>query len=195
MSKRVITIVGLVVLVSILVGAAFSGTMHYIERQRIADATPAFRPLERLGVLILSQPIAFHRYCRYVLEFGDGADISDDNIEELTSLNSLPPQNTLDVVIKSPDVTDQSLPVLLSLATVDVLDVTATSISDAGISQLRERFPERIVPERKGSRSPTSRGRKSVPTPDSLGIQAHYETPRRTNLPPGSGQQNSDLPR
>ena len=151
MSKRVITIVGLVVLVSILVGAAFSGTMHYIERQRIADATPAFRPLERLGVLILSQPIAFHRYCRYVLEFGDGADISDDNIEELTSLNSLPPQNTLDVVIKSPDVTDQSLPVLLSLATVDVLDVTATSISDAGISQLRERFPERIVPERKGS--------------------------------------------
>jgi len=151
MSKRVITIVGLVVLVPILAVAAFSGTMHYIERQRIADAILAFRPIERPGVLILSQPIAFHRYCRYVLEFGHDADISDDNIDELTSLNSLPPQNTLDVVIKSPDVTDKSLPVLLSLATVDVLDVTATSISDAGISQLREGSSKCIVPERKGS--------------------------------------------
>ena len=48
MSKRVITIVGLVVLVPILAVAAFSGTMHYIERQRIADAILAFRQLWKI---------------------------------------------------------------------------------------------------------------------------------------------------
>lgn len=129
--------------------AAFFGLVDHVERQRVADAARAFTPLEGRGVVILSQPIALERYCRYVIEFSEPSGLADDNIARLTSLNSLPSRNTLDVVIRTPRVTDQGLPVLLSIETFDLLDVTETSISDGGIIQLRKRFPKCIIPERK----------------------------------------------
>ena len=128
---------------------AFYGCMHLIERQRIHDADLAFRPILFLRCQILSQPIAFHRYCRYVVEFPPDCGLTDANIGKLQSLNRLPRENTLDITIRTPDVTNKSLPQLMSLNTFNSLDVTGTSISDDGIGKLRDAFPDAIIASRR----------------------------------------------
>ena len=147
------------VVVLVVVGfAVFHGALVFIQRQRDADAAAAFAPIEPLGMCVFSQPIAFHRHCRYVVEFPETSRLSDDNVTGLSCLNALPEENTLDLVIATPTLTDRSLPVLKSIATLDLLDVTGTSISDGGIEELRQAFPDCIVPERKTSDPPTVRG-------------------------------------
>jgi hypothetical protein len=140
-----------VVLTSVALIVASTGTyfgcMHLAERQRINDADPAFRPLLHLRCEILSQPVG-SRYCRYLLEFPPECELSDANVEELVSLNRLPKENTLDVIIASRAVTDASLPHLMSIDTFDLLDVTNTSISDTGINELRRCFPDALIPTR-----------------------------------------------
>jgi hypothetical protein len=144
--------IGIVALISVTVIAAPVGTfyscMHLKERQRINDADPAFRPLLHLRCQVWSQPIAFHRYCRYVVEFPPDCDLSDATVAELRSLNRLPAENTLDVTIHTRTITDEALPHLKAIDTFDLLDVTGTSISDAGIQQLRKTRPDAIVPTR-----------------------------------------------
>jgi len=143
-----------VVLLVVIGFAVFHGALVFIQRRRVADATAAFAPIEPLGVYILSQPIAFHRHCRYVVEFPEASRLSDDNVTELSCLNALPQENYLELWIATPGLTDRSLPVLKSIETFDVLDVTRTSISDSGIEELRQAFPDCIVPERNTSDPP-----------------------------------------
>ena len=136
-----------VVLIAVPVGVLY-GSMYLKERQRVNDADPAFRPILHLRCRIVSQPVAFHRYCRYVIEFPQDCSLCDANIMELNSLNRLPNANTLDITIHTRTVTDASLPHLMALRTFDLLDVTDTCISDAGIERLRNAFPDAIVPTR-----------------------------------------------
>ena len=152
---RRLAIVAIAVLVLLLVvgPAVFYGTLGFIERRRVADAEAAFAPIEHLGMRVLSQPIAFHRYCHYVVEFTENSRLSDDNVSERSSLKALPPQNDLDLRIATPNLTDRSLPALESIETLDGLDVTRTSISDRGIEELRRSLPHCLVVERK-SRDP-----------------------------------------
>jgi len=143
----VIAALTLAVLIAVAVGA-FYGCLRLRERQRINDADHAFRPILHLRCQILSQPIAFHRHCHYVVEFPPDSPLSDANIAELRSLNQLPSRNTLDVTIHTPELTDESLPHLKAIHTFDLLDVTDTSISDNGITELRRTFPDVIIATR-----------------------------------------------
>lgn len=150
MRKHTIAIVS-ALCIGTLVAAigGFFGAMWYIERLRDKDAAPAFRPLVPLGVSVLSNPVAFHRYCIYYAEFPSGASLCDTNICKLVSLNELPEQNELNLVIRTPRVTDASLPHLKAIRKIDFLDVTESSISDAGIEELRKAFPNSTVVERR----------------------------------------------
>jgi len=155
--RRFAVVMLVAVVVLVVVGSAvFHGALVFIQRRRDADAAAAFAPIEHLGVCVLSQPIAFHRYCRYAVEFPEASRLSDDNVSELSCLNALPSENTLDLVIATRGLTDRSLPVLKSFETLDLLDVTRTSISDGGIEELRQAFPDCIVPERKTSDPPAT---------------------------------------
>jgi hypothetical protein len=134
--------------------AAFFGAMWYIDRQRVQDAEAAFGPLLSLEPLILSQPIAFHRFCHYIVEFPANGKLSDERVPELRCLNNLPAGewptgNSLDLVIKSPGVTDRSIVHLKSIQTLTALDITGSSISDAGIAELRSALPNVTVIQRK----------------------------------------------
>lgn len=139
--------------------AGLFGVVWYVERQRVRDAAPAFLPLAPLGVSILSNPIPFHRYCIYYVEFPAACGLCDTNTSDLVSLNELPRQNELDLVIRTPRVTDKSLPCLEAVRKIDLLDVTESAISDEGVARLRKAFPNASVVERKskhdnGSRPP-----------------------------------------
>lgn len=119
-----------------------------VERQRISDAEAAFLPVERLGCLILSNPVAFERYCNYIVEFPTSSRLTDSNADTLLSLNRLPSANRLEVIIRTPKVTDKSLSVLKSITVFDALDVRESSISDDGIQELRRAFPNVYVLKR-----------------------------------------------
>ena len=130
---------------------ALRGYSALNEHLRIRDATPAFQPIEHLRCRILSQPVGT-RYCRYLVIFPAESALSDANMSELESLNLLPPKNTLDVVIETPAVSDESLAQLTSIHTFDLLDVTKSSISDEGIESLRRTMPHAQVNTRRTTR-------------------------------------------
>ena len=158
MRKR--TTVAILLVFSALLFASFYGGMHLIEWQRVRDAESAFRPILHLGCHISSQPIAFHRYCRYIVKFPPESRLTDANAAQLRSLNRLPSENTLDVVIQSPQVTDQSLSHLKTMhpfGRFDALDVTQSAISDAGINELRKTFPTAIIVTRTGTNAESVR--------------------------------------
>jgi hypothetical protein len=136
--------------------AIFFGSVAVIERQRVADAEPAFAPIEHLRPHIFSQPVAFYRSCRYVVDFPPDSDLSDENVAILTSLNRLPSANILDVTIRTRAITDASIPVLETLETADLLDVTESGISDTGIESLRVKLAGHIVSRRSTSDLPTA---------------------------------------
>jgi hypothetical protein len=149
MRKRSIAIAfALLIVVTTAPIAAFFGLMWYIERQRVEDADPAFRPLLPLEPVILSQPIAFHRHCRYIIIFPSDGKLSDTRVAELACLNELPAGNWLDLVIETREVTDRSIAHLKSIHTLTNLDVTKTSISNEGIAELRSALPDDTVIQR-----------------------------------------------
>jgi len=149
---RARSVVVLFVVLTLLILApvgGFFGALWYIDRERVQDAGRAFDPILPLHPLILSQPIAFHRYCRYVVEFPSGCELCDARVAELTCLNSLPAESVLDVVIETPAVTDRSLACLKTINTFTTLDVTKTSISDEGIADLSSALPNVTVIRRR----------------------------------------------
>ncbi len=148
--------------------AAFFGSMWYIDRQRVQDAEAAFGPLLSLEPLILSQPIAFHRCCHYIVEFPANCKLSDARVAELWCLNNLPAGkwpagNDLDLVIKSPRVTDRSIVHLKSIQTLAALDVTGSSITDAGIEELQSALPNVYVIRRKAESANKARSLSESP--------------------------------
>jgi hypothetical protein len=147
---RVSIVIGILLLVLVvpIVGIFVGG--NWVERQRIADADPAFRPLIPLHCEINDSPGPFGRYCLYVVQFTPKSKLTYGNVSTLESLNLLPPKNTLCVYMTTPEIDDSALTVLKSLRTVDSLDVTGTRISDDGIQQLKEALPECDVVTRGG---------------------------------------------
>lgn len=158
MRRLAIVAIGVVVLLLVVGPVVFYGALAFIERQRTADAEAAFAPIEHLGMRVLSQPVAFHRYCECFVEFPESSRLSDDNVSKLSCLNALPREYGLALCIATPNLSDRSLPVLKSIETLDVLDVTQTSISDRGIEELRRALPHCTVVERKGRDPPTMPG-------------------------------------
>jgi len=134
----------------VIVGAVtvYFAAMQYVERLRDHDEDRAFRPIMSLGVTVYSNPVAFHRFCIYCLEFPPWCKLSDANTSELTSLNTLPEEYELDLVIRTPQVTDCSLPQLEAIRHLDLLDVTESGISDEGIARLKKSHPRATVCER-----------------------------------------------
>jgi hypothetical protein len=147
--RATVLLISALAAVLILPPTAFFGAAKYIEHQRVADAEKAFAPLLQLRPVILSQPFPFWRHCRYVVDFPAESRLADENVSMLKSLNRLPPRNTLDVTIRTPNVTDASIPVLESLGSIDLLSVDESAISEAGEERLREKLKDRFVSLRK----------------------------------------------
>lgn len=148
MRKRTTLFVVLLVLVVLTPILAMVRFGVLIDRQRARDASAAFAPVEALGGVVRLHTVPFEKFGHYVVEFSPDAKLTDDNISQLVSLNTLPAKNTLDIVIQTTNVTDQAIPRLKAIETIDGLDVTKSSISDRGIDELRQALPETIVKER-----------------------------------------------
>ena len=141
-------IIALLMVISVLL-AGFLGVIFLIERQRVQDADPAFKPLVPLGAEVLCNPLPFRRHCWYVVTFPKQSKLSDANTADLVCLNRLPEKNWLVLRIRTRNVTDASLPHVKAIHKIDSLDVTGTSISDAGIEELRATFPNAHVVSRR----------------------------------------------
>ncbi|MHB1035038.1 MAG: hypothetical protein ACYC35_10185 [Pirellulales bacterium] len=140
MTSTLVLVASALVVVPVLALSGFYAYAWYQDSLRIADAAPAFEPLEPLKPVLLSQPFG-SRYCRYLLDFPPDSPLTDDNVAVLQSLNLLPQQNTLDVTVRTKRVTDASVRALASLRSVDLLDVTETAITDDGIARLQVQMP------------------------------------------------------
>lgn len=114
------------------------------EQLRIADAQPVFDPVLPLRAELLSNPCA-SRFCCYWLRFPSDSFLNDDNVAQLESLNKLAAENELSLVVETRAVTDKSLRVLMSLRTVDYLDLTKSGVSDDGLEQLSAGLPDTVV--------------------------------------------------
>ena len=146
--KRTVLIAALLAICLPLAG--WLGIYGYAWRQnqlRIADAQPAFGPILPLRAELLSNPCG-RRYCCYYLRFPPDTLLSDDNIAQLESLTKLPNENELSLTIEAPTITDASLQVLMSLRTVDYLDLTKSSVSDDGLMKLSATLPDTKVAHR-----------------------------------------------
>ena len=129
--------------------AAFVGRFWYQDVLRVRDARPAFEPIEQaLSPQIWSNPTG-SRHCRYVVEFPPESRLTDHNVAVLASLNRLPAENTLDVVIRTPAVTDAAIPILASITTFDQLEVTHSGLTNDGIAQLRKLLPRTEINPRR----------------------------------------------
>ena len=149
MTKRKIT---LILLTPFILFALFWGggyTWCEVNDQlRIRDAEPAFRPIESLGCTILSNPHC-SRYCSYMVIFPQESLLSNNNVSTLSSLNKLPAENYLDIVIETNQLTDDAISQLIAIQTIDILEVTKSGISDAGIEHLAKELPQTQVNRRK----------------------------------------------
>jgi hypothetical protein len=149
MTKRAFVTL-LVVLAGLVVAAAISPFVwcSIQERRRVADAQEVFPRIEPLGCQILSNPCG-GRYCSYIVEFPPETRLSDDNAAGLKTLNDLPVENDLSVIVNTSAITDNALPHLKALATLDTLDVTRTRITEEGIEALAQALPGCTVLRRK----------------------------------------------
>ena len=132
--------------------AALVGSCGVIEYQRQQEAAQAFEPIAEIGGRVFSAPLAFHRHCKYIVEFPAESHLTDENASVLANLNSLSSQNIVDLVIESREVTDESIPHLKAITALDRLVVTDTSISNPGIEELAKALPSCYV----GKREPQS---------------------------------------
>jgi hypothetical protein len=148
LKKWLIGLAVIVLLIAIAVGVFF-WRMESIERQRIADATPAFKPLESLGCEFLSSPTPFNRYCNYIAIFPPDTLLSDANAKKLHSLKLLPQGNWLDLKISTPNITDAAIPALSELSNLNTLDVKKSAITDEGIEHLQQALTHTWVMKRK----------------------------------------------
>lgn len=114
---------------------------------RIADAQPAFDPVLPLRAELLSNPCGT-RFCCYWLRFPGDSHLSDDNVAQIESLNKLPAENELSLIVETLAITDESLRVLMSLRTVDFLDLTKSGVSDDGLERLSAGLPDTVVAHR-----------------------------------------------
>jgi len=87
--KIVAVFIALLAVASVAI-AAFFGAMVLIERQRVQDADPAFKPLVPLGVEVLCNPLPFRRHCWYVVTFPQQSKLSDANTADLVCLSRCP---------------------------------------------------------------------------------------------------------
>jgi hypothetical protein len=149
LKKWLIGLAIIALLVAIAIGVAF-WRAESIERHRVADATLAFKPLEKaLGCEILSSPTPFNRYCNYIVMFPPGSLLSDDNVKKLQSLTLLPKDNWLEVEISTLNITDAAIPILSELSNLKSLDVTKSAITDEGIEHLQQALAHTQVIKRK----------------------------------------------
>lgn len=151
MKRRTYLIATILVVLAITPIAAFFGAMQWTARQRVADAERAFLPIIHLRPVILSQPIAFYRHCRYVVDFPPESQLTDSNISQIQSLNLLPERNTLDVTIRTRNVTDASVGILSSMKSCDLISVDDTAITDDGIEMLKSALGDAVVTRRRSN--------------------------------------------
>lgn len=109
-----------------------AGYYAFVESERSGRERLAFRDLESIRCEIYSQPMPFARHCSYTVVCSAGSRLADANAERLKSLNRLSENDVVHLVISTSKVTDDSLGLLISLKTVDVLDVRDSKISEAG---------------------------------------------------------------
>lgn len=99
--------------------------------KREADAKIAFSPLFHLDPEILTNGFGvFH------VKFHADSKLTDDNASELLALNRLPAKYDLTLWLKTPAISDASIPVLSKLTTTDAIVFERTNLTDKGLNQL-----------------------------------------------------------
>lgn len=131
-------------LISVVIGAIIL-SIAITNHLRTTDAEKAFRPIQHLGCTVYSLPAPLHRYCFYAVEFPPESRLSDANVTELASLNKLPAQNQLHVVIRTSAITDYAVPYLKEITNIDELYFEGAAVSNDGIEELRRTLPHTVI--------------------------------------------------
>ena len=133
MRKRTTLFVVLLVLVVLtpILTMVWFGAL--IDRQRARDASAAFAPVEALGGAVRLHAVPFEKYGHYVVEFPRNAKLSDENISQLVSLNTLPAKEHSGYCNPNDERDRSGDSPVEGNRTIDGLDVTQSSISDRGI--------------------------------------------------------------
>ena len=105
--------------------------------KRDADAKIAFTPLIQLKPLILDNAFGV-----YHVEFWPDSKLTDENVSRILSLNQLPAEYDLTLWLKTPAVTDASIPVLAQLTTTDAIVIDGAGLTPAGLKRLSAANPK-----------------------------------------------------
>ncbi|KAA1257326.1 hypothetical protein LF1_54750 [Rubripirellula obstinata] len=105
--------------------------------QRDADARAAFGPIASLQPEILDNAFGV-----YIVRFTPDSFLTDRNVSQLLSLNRIPNDSDLTLMIETQSVTDESVTVIRQLTSVDRLHLNRTSISADGIALLVSSLPD-----------------------------------------------------
>lgn len=99
--------------------------------RREADAKIAFSPLFHLDPEILTSGFGvFH------VKFHADSKLTDENVSELLALNRLPAKYELTLWLRTPAISDASVPVLSKLTTTDAIIFERTNLTEKGMKQL-----------------------------------------------------------
>ncbi len=108
--------------------------------KRDADSKHAFELLSHLQPIVLD-----NKFGVYHIEFDSHSTLTDDNIVELLTLNRLPAEYDLTLWLRTPDITDASIPVLSQLLTTDTIVVDGARLTEQGIARLSSANPRLLI--------------------------------------------------
>ncbi len=172
--KRNLMIVGLII--SAVLGAGYTYLAMTLGpfAKRDADAKIAFEPLLELRPTIYDNAFGV-----YVVEFGDASALSDSTAHKLLSLNKLPAEYDLTLVLKTGALSDKSIPTLSRLKTTDTIVLDGTALTESGIAALFQSLPDGTLSHRDGldtNRDSRAGGEQSRPTEPGLQAMSNGQT-------------------
>ncbi len=108
--------------------------------KRDAESKHAFEPLRHLQPIVLD-----NKFGTYHVEFDSHSRLTDDNVVELLTLNRLPAEYDLTLWLKTPAITDASIPVLSQLLTTDTIVIDGARLTEQGIARLSSANPRLLI--------------------------------------------------
>ena len=115
--------------------------------KRDADSKLAFEPLGHLRPIVLDNGFGV-----YHVEFDSYSTLADDNVHEVLTLNRLPAEYDLTLWLKTPAITDASIPVLSQLLTTDTIVLDGAGLTVEGIARLSSANPRLLICSADGKR-------------------------------------------
>ena len=120
-------------------------------KQHDANAQLAFEPIAPLQPQILDNAFGV-----YVVIFNKDSLLNDTNVANVLSLNRIPRECDLTIIVATPAITDSAIPILANLTTTDTLVVEKSGLTESGVNELSAMLPKGILRKRNSRMSDNS---------------------------------------